>query len=758
MKRHYGTVGSWALAGALTLALLGPARADQADREAVKFLLAGVKEIAAPGVPGPLCVFGPRAFAVVAADSGKGVREPVVAAARAKAGRVVAFGHTGYFDGGALARADTGRLVRNAVRWCAAKQDGPASAVRVAVHRQRGLVSMLGKERFKAEALDGAGWAGKLKSFDVLCVQSAVLTRPADRAAVRKFVEDGGGLLTAGLGWGWLHLNPGKDLRRDHPGNRLLASVGIAWSDGYLNKPASGGFAAGSAASKLTHAAHALEALAADADARPKLPAEQLVQAGAVVSRAVRSLPDEDTLLLPRLRRLARERQAETIPSAGRPLKRQQALARVLLTWQLNEMQHLPPEQVRPHPAAREFPGPVGADARRVTRTVRIDTAVPDWHSTGLYAPPGEVVTVEVPPAAAGKKLRLRIGAHKHGLWNKDTWRRCPSVLRVEPLAGPITRCASAFGGLLYVDVPAGSGLGAINVRIAGAVEAPYYVHGKTALTEWREKIRNLPAPWAELATGKVILTVPSEAVRKLHDPAELMGFWDDVLDACADLAARPRRRRRPERYVCDVQLTAGYMHAGYPIMTHLDMPPVMVDKARMMSNAHGGVWGLFHELGHNHQSPDWTFGGTGEVTVNLFTLYVFEKVCGLRAKARPSLYGRRRAGRIRSYIASGRDFAKWKSDPFLALLMYMQMKEAFGWEAYKKVFAEYRGLPARRRPRSDAEKRDQWMVRFSRTVGRNLGPFFQAWGVPTSQAARASIAKLPVWMPEGLAEPRGRQ
>jgi len=33
------------------------------------------------------------------------------------------------------------------------------------------------------------------------------------------------------------------------------------------------------------------------------------------------------------------------------------------------------------------------------------------------------------------------------------------------------------------------------------------------------------------------------------------------------------------------------------------------------------------------HQERDWTFGGTGEVTVNLFTLYVPQN--GLRASAR---------------------------------------------------------------------------------------------------------------------------
>jgi len=87
---------------------------------------------------------------------------------------------------------------------------------------------------------------------------------------------------------------------------------------------------------------------------------------------------------------------------------------------------------------------------------------------------------------------------------------------------------------------------------------------------------------------------------------------------------------------------------------------------------------------------------------------------------------------------------------------MYVQLQEAFGWDAYKRVFAEYRDLPAAERPKTDDEKRDQWLVRFSRAVGKNLGPFFEAWRVPTSERARASIANLPAWMPEGF-PPRGK-
>ena len=92
--------------------------------------------------------------------------------------------------------------------------------------------------------------------------------------------------------------------------------------------------------------------------------------------------------------------------------------------------------------------------------------------------------------------------------------------------------------------------------------------------------------------------------------------------------------------------------------------------------------------------------------------------------------------------------FPRWKSDPFLALTMYHQLRTGFGWETYKKVFAQYRELPKTERPKTDDEKRDQWLVRYSRACGKNLGPFFEAWGVPTTESARKSIADLPGWMP----------
>ncbi len=105
----------------------------------------------------------------------------------------------------------------------------------------------------------------------------------------------------------------------------------------------------------------------------------------------------------------------------------------------------------------------------------------------------------------------------------------------------------------------------------------------------------------------------------------------------------------------------------------------------------------------------------------------------------------------IENCALDGARFEDWKRDPFLALLMYIQLQEAFGWDAFRRVFAEYRDLPASARPKNDDEKRDQWMARFSRAAGRNLGPFFKAWGVPTSEKAGAGVAGLPGWMPKGF-------
>ncbi len=729
---------------ALILAtLLAAACLAQTPSQIRSELLQGIKAISlGPGcIPGGVSAFGDHAAPLFVASAGRGVQAPVVSAGVYGKGRVVAFAHNCYFDPGLMTKLDTGKFMANALRWVLQGKSGKVAAIGVS----KAFADWLRGQGFQVE-MPGRDWARRLNEFAALCMPaSAISVKQA--GAVARFIQRGGGLVTGDCPWGWLQLHPGKTLAHDHGGQKVLARAGLAFIGSLLGRPGPEGYRAGEV-DELAHAGAAFEAILAFTEGRRKLSDAQLKQASWILSATGRSLPPEEGKFRPKLLAAVKKHTQEAVPTHSKPVTVKQPLARLAIVFQYDQWRNAEPEEIKPHPAAKYFPGEVPADAERVTRTIDIDCSVPRWHSTGLYAPPGEVITISAGEDAVKKGLSVQIGCHTDQIWHHSAWRRMPKLVFSKRLQAGITRIASPFGGLIYIRVPWNKS-GKVRLVISGAVQAPYFVLGDTPLIKWQEEIRHYPAPWAELANSKVILTVPSKFVRDLMDPELVMIFWEHVMDACADLAQIPRERKSPERYVADEQISAGYMHSGYPIMTHLDAAPRMVSYDKLIGKDRTTNWGLYHEMGHNHQSSLWTFGGTGEVTVNLFSMYVLETVCGLSIdNQHGAVSPENRRKKMERYFAEGPSFDRWKRDPFLALIMYIQLRQAFGWEAYKKVFAAYRELPPDKRPKTDAEKRDMWLVMFSRTVGRNLGPFFEAWGVPTSEKARKSIEDLPVWMP----------
>ncbi|TNE45791.1 MAG: hypothetical protein EP343_25615 [Deltaproteobacteria bacterium] len=710
----------------------------------VAMLTQNVGTLAAPGVPGALVVFGRNAFPVAAGKPGT-VRDVVAAAAKWGQGRIVIFSHGGYLSNNDLKIGTTGQLLKNVLQWTAFGASGSSQKASLGMVGSFSAETYLKQEGFSVTKLTG-DWTQQLASYPTLMINSSSLKTAQQRQSLLRYVENGGGLIMAETGWGWAQLNPKKSIVDDFSSNLLLREVGLAWSGDYISDSGTGYDNSGKLSAYL-HAQVALDLLEQHAEGKQSPTAADLAQATHTVSRAIPYLSPADKVFLPRVEALLNKYGSSIVPSAKQPIKLQDGLKRVLLTYTWQKAMTAPADQVKPHPAASTFPGSIPPGAKRVKTTVSIDTKSHDWHSTGLYAAPGEVVTVTIPTQAANQGLSVRIGAHSDRLWGKEEWRRIPEISRVWPLIQTQTKTANAFGGLLYVVVPKNSKLGTIQVTIDNAVPAPQFVLGQTKLTDWKATLRQHPAPWAELASSKIILTVPSSVVRQLDNPDVLMKHYDKVMDASADLATIPRQRVRPERVVMDEQISAGYMHAGYPIMTHLDVKTALTQTTDIATK---GGWGIYHEIGHNHQSSHWTFSGTGEVTVNLFTLYVFETVHNNK-QPRSNIYGTGRENQIKAYIKNGTQFSEWKSKPFLALIMYMQLHEAFGWSTFQKLFEEYRKAPSSQLPKNDDEKRDQWMIRFSKAVNKNLGPFFQAWGVPTSAAARQSIANLPSWMPQGF-------
>jgi hypothetical protein len=378
----------------------------------------------------------------------------------------------------------------------------------------------------------------------------------------------------------------------------------------------------------------------------------------------------------------------------------------------------------------------------------------------------------------------LQIGAHTDTLWDKgpkpisindpdDRWTRVPEITRRFPLNQEQLEVASEFGGLVYI-VPEDPSLGTVDVTVANAIEAPYHRLYETTSTDWQNRIANPGAPWAEIDSNNASFVVESRIAKTLSEPGWIELYWDATLNAQDELAEwPPGTRKRPERVVFDRQLAYGYMHAGYPVVAPIGRTPTTDDVVRENMDVNSfntnpqALWGLFHEFGHSHQNPDWTFEGTGEVTVNLFTMYAVEEVTPFPKE--DGIWDVSCAGKhkhlcdyfqpevtqpeVEPGIVPG-TFEHWKRDAFLALQMYIPLIDAFGWQPFKTVFKDYLDNPLPPTATDDV-KRSRWLFALAVITNRNLGPYFETWHVPTSSDIRQAIRTLPPfdWQPPTAAE-----
>ena len=698
-----------------------------------EILTRGVTALVAPGgVPGVFSVRG-NAFVVATGSQSRG-RVPIVVATSIEKGRVIAASHGAFFSQRALENPSNSRFLGNLLAWLGQK---PLAGMRVGLLGFNSLEASLRKAGASTSTLNVQNLSAMVDNCDVICTGVGPLENdPRSQVALIRFVKAGHGLLIESAAWGWAQLNPGKDLLSDHPGNRMLFPFGICFTgetadEEFLPEPSD---------APLFNSDSALKALKGGG-----LSIADRTTATLTLERALSILPPTDQGLTRDIQNGAALESGGGVPTPANPVGLDKPFSRLKAWLEYRILQTLLPKDIKAHPSAAAFPGPVTGPTR-VNRTITIDTSVPDWHGTGLYAAPGEVVDIKVPDGLGAAGLKVRIGPHTDTLWALEKWPRFPAISVEKPINYEEIQVASAFGGLIYIEVPNNCKAGPVEVVISNAVASARYVQGETAIGNWNRELATTLAPWAEIQGKYVTISVPTSSARKIKDPKALMAFWDRMMKLCYTFYSAPIRLR-PERYCPDVEIGGGYMHSGYPIMTHMDVADTFCDLAKLEQK--GTTWGFYHEMGHNFQESAWTWDGCGEVTNNFFSLYGSEKLNGETPETYSGAMTPKEVNqRLTKYLASGAHYRDWKDDPFLALVMFAELREQFGWEIFTRLFAEYRTLRPEEEPKTDIEKRDRWMVRFSKLVGKNLGPFFNAWGVPTSDAARASIANLPSWMP----------
>lgn len=415
-------------------------------------------------------------------------------------------------------------------------------------------------------------------------------------------------------------------------------------------------------------------------------------------------------------------------------------------------------------PASKIFPGEVDKDAKRTNEQVVIPVQVGNqglwepypvfyrWHSTGLYVVAGDIVTVTVGSEYLTQHLKAQIGVHDDNVSHLSYFTRTEADLtKTFELTTGSTQISSPFGGILLITIPDTSSLKTITIQVKGAIKYPYFKMGETSNTDWKNSIRNYPCPWAELATDKIILTVPSYRIRKLEDPEKLMKFWDEVMDADATLAHISTTRVHPERIIVDREVAYGALFTSPAKIVAPDDENCkgMLDETFMREN---GLWGQFHELGHRHQFWGIDFSELGEVTENLYSMYVFDKVLHKGIYNHVNISSKEAViNNIKNYMANKPDFTKWGQDPFIALSMYIELIDGFGWQPIQQVFEVYRKLPKAAYPVTQADKRDYWFVNICAATQKDLSAFFSKWEIPITEKSKESVHHYPTWLPDEL-------
>ncbi|MCW5756057.1 MAG: M60 family metallopeptidase [Phycisphaeraceae bacterium] len=716
----------------LALALVGVLGARGSSQE--------ISTIATGGNPASLVVYGSAQATASLADG-------TVLAARAHAGlgRVVAIGHGGFLEDN---RGDTRAFLDAQVAWLLeGRREARAWGVPAAM-RQR-----LTEAGLPLAHVSGGVEALDLSRLDLVVASPQAFARTGRLAELEAWLLGGGALLSVETAWGQIQLGHATGAH-DLAANTLLGTHGILYTERALSPGRDGLYTLDPQAGLAANASDALALLSGAMSG-------DVTRAARVVRQALAIAP-LDGPLVARADALS-QAHAEALEAAyagmaTTPLRlAQQPLACALLDLSARRaMLDAPSGRVAAHPSGAAFPGPVPGDAPRVRRVVTLDDGIPGWRSTGLYAAPGEAVHLRIVDGPEAKAT-LQIGCWLDPQDFDDRVRMPLAVFRT-PVRDGRAVLASPIGGPVYLDLgdtPAG-----LKVEISGAVEMPRFRLGHTGVNQWQRVTRHLPAPWAELESDHLVFTVPATVVRTLDRPDLVMMHWDQIHTAMQGLEPRSPRHwpDRQYRYVAEQRLSWGYMYcpSDAPVVIPTTEAGAMVTLANFDAQGPNHLWGHYHEMGHAHQNPLWTFEGTGEVTVNIFTVYALHTINGYPLdsevmRSEPSLA----LSAMQAHAARGAPFHRWKADPFLALQTYALLWHAFGFEAFHRAFRAYDDMPEARHPRDDAAKRDVFVITMSRAVGHNLEPYFRAWGVPLSDRPARELADLPGWMPPGY-EPIG--
>ncbi|KAJ0063489.1 hypothetical protein NL108_002645, partial [Boleophthalmus pectinirostris] len=616
-------------------------------KDDLEFLLQGVTEFdIGDGTFSEIFIHGPLSFPITTKPEGG----TLIAGGYYGKGRVIVASHEGLFGKPKLAH-----FWKNAVHWL---DQGRLGVIGVEANIAFNILSESGLNCQKS------GFKKGLSVF-VRTVYGGDHIKE-----IQEFVAEGGGLLIGGHAWYWAQTHPGQNSLTEFSGNKILNPMGLTLLPGTVG---GGLFKTPDPATVIKdnyHFRYLLYRFAKHvAENKQITPHEEkcLKKLGGDCAHILHMNNYEccsHLQLVPMLTKILKETGIPQV-SEQSPVSAPKDHLLLSLATELYKVCPKPEELVSCF--IKDIP--LLPALYNHTIKIDVDTAgIEEWISTGLYLSPGMKTYMSMPAEIINKGWKVQIGCQTDRL-NAAVVKRAPNACERFPITSEMMLVHHLWGGLIYLIAPPKTQFKGLKIVVQVGIPAPYYKSGETSLSEW-SVLRTAPSPWAELEFENIILTVPSEVVRGLERPDELAALWDRIMRAVADLAAIPPKFKRKERFLCDVQISHGWMHAGYPVMAHKAPAAEVINVKQIMTR---GLWGPIHELGHNQQRGCWEFPShTTEATCNLWSVYVHETVFNIpRDKAHEAMHLNKRNQRAENYVKNGRKLNEWSM--WVALETYMQ-------------------------------------------------------------------------------------
>lgn len=739
---------NWQILGTLFLATAMGIGSPVSDYAAIT---RGVREIPMSGTAGGVAVIGRRAIPVAIGKSGYIPLAAGYFGDEVSAGRVVAFAHTSLSDASGAGRV---RFLKNVVNWA-----GRSSSPKL------GCGPGINVGRWKNAKFDAVGFRTplgeeSLNGMDVVLLSLHDQNLPKSIAVLREFLRSGKGVMVTGTPWA---------AKREVVDalNRLFEEAGLAFHNQYTTEKLFPVYPRlPSPYYSALVAVDALEKQRASLDADSLVLASRSVEQGLAYGPKSLGLSDKVSALNAAV--------GWIVPTRQRPLRKEKRPVEAMLArYQANLLATLPADRLAPHPAASDWPGGVASDAPVVSKTINIRASAPSdvlvnsgrrgkRLNTGIYAPPGRVLMVKIPPRAIEAGLVAQIGVHVDKTFHLKRWTRFPHISREWKLAAPTTQVAGAFGGLVIIGVPPGCRVGNIEIEISGGVEAPVYVLGKTSQADW-QRLRNAPGAWGYIESTDFCSYLSRKVLSQIEDPESIAKYWQTVMATADKYLGYRDWRKHGEGGYTDRDISAGFGHAGYPVVMAYGDDDHMAKRGPQQ-----GDWGFLHEIGHTFQDSfdgNYTIATHAEVDVNLvpgMVKMLVHDVLSIDNRSHNTFDAKPRLAAVKLFQALPPNEQTWEracKSP-AAYDFYFTLAECFGWSLYERAFgrlisflkypddeSDLKALNAR----SPNNRRDRFFLLFCQESGHNLLPFFQKYGLGRgkyglSPEVVGKVRHLPEW------------